>query len=292
MENINRPTIKVTWNAGFFSCTTDRLRNILSFHHQQKILPFVDSSEQYELYKDDGIDDISQFWRGNVRVSNNNDITEKFFEKKDIINDFLPDNYSVNCDYPKNSEDDQFSFYKNINHDYTSKIIDQYFSPSNEVLEFKNEIIEKYNLDLQKTISVCFRGNDKSTETNLPSYDEIGNKVIEAKNLYPDHKILVQTDEVGFDNYMLSKFPDCIILNETKKISNSRTAVQYTIGKGNRVLSAQKFLSIMYILSESSVVILNSGNVSLWISLFRKNSDNLYQYLSPYSTNNDIKWFN
>ena len=292
MTNINRPILKVTWNAGFFSCTTDRLRNILSFHHKNNILPIVDSSEQYELYKDDGIDDIAKYWRGGVEVNSYNDITEKFFKNKEIINDFLVGDYSTRCNYPKNCEDDQFNHYKDINHNYTSKIIDQYFSPSNEVLKLKDDIIEKYNIDLEKTISICYRGNDKSTETNLPSYDEIKNKLIEIKTTYPNHKILVQTDEIEFDNFMSLNFPECLILNETKKLNRTINAVQYTIKKGDRVLNAQKFLSIMYILSESSVVILNSGNVGLWVCLFRKNSNNLHQYLSPYGTNHNIKWFN
>ena len=46
----------------------------------------------------------------------------------------------------------------------------------------------------------------------------------------------------------------------------------------------------MLIISESNVVVLNSGNVGLWVCLYRENNNNVYQYLSP--KNSDQKnWF-
>lgn len=288
---IERPTLKITWNAGFFSCTTDRLRNLLKFHHENNILPYLDSSEQYELYKDDGIEDINRYWAGNVIVNSTTDITDKFFEVKKIESDFLPQDYSTNCKFPTESKYDQFGDYTEINYDYLSKIIDQYFSPSSEVLRLKDEILNRYQIKVDNTIGVCFRGNDKNTETNLPSYDEMSSKIDEVLGKNPNNTILVQTDETEFADYIKSKYPNSIILDEVKRINRSRTAIQYTIAKGERVITAQKFLAIMFILSQTSSIILNSGNVGLWVCLLRKNQNNIYQYLNEYGSENKLnKW--
>ena len=67
-------------------------------------------------------------------------------------------------------------------------------------------------------------------------------------------------------------------------------AVQFYIRPGQKILHAQYFLAIMQILSKCSNVILNSGNVGLWICLFRGNMDNVTQYLSPLNTNTENPW--
>jgi hypothetical protein len=46
----------------------------------------------------------------------------------------------------------------------------------------------------------------------------------------------------------------------------------------------------MSLISDCSDVILNSGNVGLWICLFRKNSDNVSQYLHKINSNTKAEW--
>ncbi len=49
--------LKVSHNAGFFSCCSVRLREIINFYNNTHILPIVDSYELFELYKLDVKDD-------------------------------------------------------------------------------------------------------------------------------------------------------------------------------------------------------------------------------------------
>jgi hypothetical protein len=286
----NRPTLKTTWNSGFFSCCTARLRNILEFHHNNKILPFVDSSEQWELYKDDGIENIQQWWGGTVEIYNNNDITNKFFKIHKDIKDFPSQSFSEFCDHPMVCNDDQYTNYHKINYNYVNKVIDLYFNLSDEIIQIKKDLIKKYKIEPQSLITICYRGNDKYLETNLPNYDEMLRKLEEIKNKKPNHSILVQSDEKEFNDFILKKFPKSIIIEETVKLSKTTNAVQYTINKGERTKNAQIFLSVMALISESSEVILNSGNVGLWICLLRKNSNNVHQYLSKINQNSEATW--
>jgi hypothetical protein len=133
-----------------------------------------------------------------------------------------------------------------------------------------------------------FRGNDKRLETNLPTYDELLSKTLELLSEYPDYDILVQSDEFEFCEFMKQKLNKVIIIEETKKINRTNTAIQYTLKKGERVIMAQTFLSVIQIIANSSHVILNSGNVGLWSCLYRKNFNGVHQYLSRINTNNKI----
>lgn len=285
---MNKPILKTTWNAGFFSCCTDILRQLTKYHFDNQELPFLDSSEQWELYKDNGIEDVSIFWFGLVMSKTEGDITGEFFNRKINFDFFKNENYSNNCLYPKSCNDDQYSPYNLINYDYMSKIVDTYFFPSENVIKITNDLISKYNIDLDKTISILFRGNDKKLETNLPTYDEILQKTLEVKLNFPNHKILVQSDEFEFCDFMKNNLSEIIIINETKKIPKSNTSIQYTLKKGERILTAQTFLSVMQIISKSSQIILNSGNVGLWTCLYRRKFDGVHQFLSKINTNERI----
>jgi hypothetical protein len=259
--------LEFEFTSGFFSTCTVLMRNIVGYHLQNNILPKIETSKLWNTYKDAEID-----------------IYTKFFERKNDIINLEPSKFSPSLD------EDQFSDFNLINYDYVNFIVNQYFSPSIEIIKIKNELIQKYNIDLKNTISVCYRGNDKSRETNLPTYDEMLNKITQIKYQTPNKKLLIQTDELEFSEYMLSHFPDSIVIHETKKIKRSNTAIQYTIPFGEKVITAQNFLSVMYLMSETSSIILNSGSVGMWVCLFRGNSNDVYQYLNPLNSDNPIKW--
>jgi hypothetical protein len=285
---MDRPILKTTWNAGFFSCCTDILRQLTKYHYENKKLPILDSSEQWELYKDDGLEDFSIFWFGLVLSKTDGDISENFFKQTDSFDEFNHEAFSSEYNYPTKCDEDQYSDYRNINYQYIGKLIDTYFKPSEKVTEIFNNLINKYNIDLSKTISILFRGNDKRLETNLPTYDELLSKTLELLSEYPDYDILVQSDEFEFCEFMKQKLNKVIIIEETKKINRTNTAIQYTLKKGERVIMAQTFLSVIQIIANSSHVILNSGNVGLWSCLYRKNFNGVHQYLSRINTNNKI----
>jgi hypothetical protein len=114
-------------------------------------------------------------------------------------------------------------------------------------------------------------------------------KIQSVHNQYPNHKLLIQTDEVGFTEYVKTKIPDFIQFTEVTKVASNKRATQFHIPIGGRLLHAQTFLAIMQILSRCDKVILNSGNVGMWVSLFRNNTDGVYQYLNIHGSNTLLK---
>lgn len=252
--------IVVDHNAGFFSSCTIRLKRIIDFYNKNKVYPIVDSSQQWAYYKDTP-----------------NDVTDYFFKSIDEDGPFI-DGY---MDFFESTEDQFLEYYKldfnNIQH-----LVKKYFSPSQYVIDFYNKLIDSYNINFEETIAVCFRGLNKHVETNLPSHEDMISKLVEIKNKYPNHKILVQSDEIEFYNKVLNLYPDSIYFKEIFKIqSNASTSIQYHIPPNQRMTQAIIFLSITQVLSKCSKLITNSGNVGMWICFYRNGSEGVYQYLNP-----------
>lgn len=267
-HNENLEVIKMNHDAGFFSVCNINLRTVIGYYSSNKKFCLIDTEDQWNWYKD---------------ISEN--IYNKFFK-------FNSETFSVDVkSFTESDDEDQFSDYSLINYDFVCPFVKKYFSPSDDVLILKDELIRKYNIDTSKLISLCYRGNDKMKETNLPSYEEMELKLLEIKQTYPDHRILIQSDENDFYNYFTEKYDDLIVIDEITKIDkNPYTAVQYTIPNGQKIKNAQTFLSIMLIMSESDVVILNSGNIGLWTCLYRGTNKNVHQFLSPKNTT-EKNWF-
>jgi hypothetical protein len=245
----------VTHDAGFFSCCTIRLQSIINFYNKTGLLPEVDSSGQWSNYKDD-----PQYL----------DITDKLFKTKDTIID------KKQILFSDDDKEDQFSDYSQINFGDVNFFVDKYFSPSDDVELIKLFFIKKYNIDVNNIISVLFRGNDKSREIHLPSYNQFLIKIDELKLKYPEFKLLIQTDENEFCDFIKSKYPDSIVIQELKRINRSDTAIQFVTPIGERFNLAKNFLGVMKIISETSHLITNKGNVGMWSCLFRGNFNNVH----------------
>jgi hypothetical protein len=245
--------LKVTHNAGFFSCCAIRLKDIINFYKENSILPIVDSSEQFNFYK-------------NIE----GDISNLFFENNN--SDFN----LTDMDYPEQFQDYSLIDFENIN-----LLIDKYFKPSDIINQISEDLIIKYGINPARTIAICFRGNDKQKETNLPSHQDMIEKLTGIKNKFPDYSILVQSDEIEFYEEVIKKFPDIIFFQEIIKINkNNNLAIQYVVPPEHRLNQALLFLAITLILSKCNKLIINSGNVGLFITLYRGNCNGVYQYLN------------
>lgn len=178
-----------------------------------------------------------------------------FFKKEKI--DDINFKRKINLINDNKTCEDQYSNYHKIDFSEINPIINEYFTLSNEVLNIEINLIENYKIKLDNTISILYRGNNKSNETILPTYQEILNKVNEVKNKYKNHVLLIQSDEIDFIDYIKSYYPESIIIEEIKKIKKSPLAIQYTINSGNKLSQSQLFLAIMKIISKTSKIILN-----------------------------------
>ena len=263
-----------TFNAGFFSCCSVKLFNIIEFIKKEKKLPaYVDSSQQFELYKKKSKDDV----------------TYDFFENFS--------NISINCD---NISIKKINFnplmhignYSNIDYEPLIPLIKKYFSSSKMVNEKVNFLINKYKIEPQNSIGVYYRGTDKSKETCIGSFDDFFmgvNKVLEQN---PTKSIIIQSDSKNFIDFIKKKnLQNTIFISENVcsstnlGIHNEQTAIQ---NYGQMFNLFATFL----ILSKCKYIVCNSGNCSLWMMLYRGNNNNVLQYLNSkwFISNFSINW--
>jgi len=246
-------------NHGFFSyCSVCLYKIIQNFVSNKKLPDYVDMSQIFCTFKKDYSDDISYF----------------FFNRNIIKKDILFDN-----NYNFFTNDLQFTNYHKINYDIINPIINKYFTVSDEIKEIINQIEKKYNINYENTCCIFYRGNDKITETILPSYYEIYQQLINIPNCI---QFLLQSDETEFFDFFKSKLDNYIIFNdEIKHIRKQKKSINHVINDYNEKLKLVKnFLAIVIIMSKCKYIICNSGNISIWITYFRGNSNNVYQFLN------------
>lgn len=254
-------TLKISYIGphGFFSCCSVSLMRIIEYLEKNKKLPdIIDRKEIYTTFKINEQDDISSLFF----IHNNPNITIEYSDE--II---------------KYQQDMQFEIYNKLNYEVINPIIAKYFTLSEDILKIVSFIEQKYNIDYDNTCCVFYRGNDKITETNIPSYDIMLNK-IKSLNLNVK-QYLFQSDETEFLVYFNNIIKNNIIFkDEIIHISRRISSINHVTNDRNIKLKyIKQFLAIVYIMSKCKYVICTSGNISVWITYFRGNSINVYQYL-------------
>ena len=137
-------SLSIKHNAGFFSCCSVKLRDIIKYINTNNNLPEkIYCSEQFKLYKNDFRQDITYVY------------FEHYKNTKNIIIDKIP----IVITNSKN--EDQFSNYNELNYQELYPIIYKYFSPSIEIINIIQNIVSKYNIDYNNTCVLFYRGNDK-----------------------------------------------------------------------------------------------------------------------------------
>jgi hypothetical protein len=225
-----------------------------------KIPESVDSSTQFDWYKN--------------KTSSDDDITYEYFEHYDNIQET-----NIYSPIYFNGES-QWEVYSRLNYNKITPVVNKYFSPSKRIIDIIENMQTKYNLIYDNICVLFYRGNDKSIETNLSSYDEYltyANSIIE-KN--PNIIFLIQSDETEFIEFMSAKFPNNSFYfnDEIRHIRRCVNTVDKVMKDKNYEFS-KYYLAITIIMSKCKYIICGSGNCSVWIMLYRGNCDNVYQHL-------------
>lgn len=251
-------TLTITHNAGFFSCCSIKLEEIIKYFNNNKILPdIVDSSNQFEWYK-----------------THRKDVTYDYFNHYSNYDNII---YTKNIEF---DHEDQFINYTNVRYTDIQPFINKYFSPSNIIKNNITEIEKKYSINYDNTCVLFYRGNDKNRETKICSYNEYityANKILEVD---PNIQFLIQSDETEFINKMLAIYPNnsYYFKDEIRHMNKCNNTVDLT-QKNNIEKYSQLYLAITIIMSKCKYIICGSGNCSIWIMFYRGNNTNVYQNL-------------
>lgn len=251
--------IKITYGCGFFSCCSVRLHEIIKYFNANKKTPeIVDSSEQFKLYKHPG---------------KNDDVTYNYFDKRDDYNI----DYVNNVDYV---HDYQFSPYSGIDYKNICDFVEKYFTPSQNIKTIVKNMEQKYNIDYNNTCVLFYRGNDKITETKLCHYNDMINEAIKIKQQNPNIRFLIQSDETEFIIAMTHKFRNSFYFRDEVRHMRKRVSSVDLHSKHLNHHYSKYYLAVTIIMSKCKYIVCTSGNCSIWILFYRKNSDNVRQFLN------------
>jgi hypothetical protein len=250
--------IKTTHNAGFFSCCYIRLYRIIGFFKIYRTLPLeVDSSGDFNMYK-----------------YNNDDVTFDFFENYKNINTSM----SINMNAEIIHWDEQYYNYKNLNYANVCPFVKKYFTPSQNIVNIRDKLLLKYNINTDNCVGLYYRGTDKNTETQVDDFESYYNKLNEViKN--NDIQVLIQTDSAPFLNYMKEKNSSIIVINENDT-SYTNKGIHNEKKSNENYVDMQNLFATFLIISKCKYIICGSCNGALWMMYYRMHANNVYQNLN------------
>jgi hypothetical protein len=260
------PTTKTligTHNSGFYSCINCLRISLYKLISQGIIPDRISLEDTLNHYKDAYKQDLYQFL---------------YQKNESAIGDLkFPFDFEIFC--PTQLRHDKLPF------EYLTPIENAYFYPSNLVLANCDMLMKKYNINLDKTIAVLHRGNDKWKETKLnPVEDWI--RTTESK-YQEGYKIIIQTDEASTKERFLSHFGDrCFFFQEMIFANSYHTNI---IPANRKVEWAILFECVMRIISKCNKIINHNGNCALVPILYRGNLEGEVQFFegTPYQYRKD-----
>jgi hypothetical protein len=177
----------------------------------------------------------------------------------------------------------QFIDYSQLNFNLINPLINHFFSLS-ELVKFNCEMLKsKYRFDPESSLAVIYRGLGKRLETNVADYSVFVEKVNQVANERSLNRVLLQSDEHEFLAYAIPRIPNSFCFSREAISASSTTKTvnaEWAIDGWQRIPYMTMFLAILNIIAQSQCVVLHSGNVGLWVSLFRGRADDIFQYLS------------
>tara|TARA_B100000945_G_C20337876_1_gene575872 strand:+ start:209 stop:1066 length:858 start_codon:yes stop_codon:yes gene_type:complete len=247
--------VELLHNFGFFSNCSVALREIINYIHDNNSIPLrIESKNSFTEYKSENAtlsewfvnpeNALSQILQKNIQqTQSNNDIFQHWFEN---------DPYTFNVE----------AF---------QMLIHTYFKPNDEIEHLKNSLKSKYNIDPSNTLFLYLRGTDKAIEMSKTP-EEI--MIQKCKDLQNNLNIIVQSDEPTFIERVKNECINVIHIEELETRGHNDI-----IGRNRH---SKVLLACTLIASECNTIIMTTGNVSLWMLLYRGHNTNVHQYYHPH----------
>lgn len=145
----------------------------------------------------------------------------------------------------------------------------RYFTPSEAVVNRRNELMARHRIKPRKTITVCYRGTDKGIEITLapPSeYLEATKRILLQK---PGYRVLVQTDQAQVRDYLMTELGDRAFFLPEMPVTESNRVIHKLIPAEDKVDFGQTLLATVLIMAKTKYLVTHTGNMALWTVLFR-----------------------
>lgn len=170
------------------------------------------------------------------------------------------------------------SRYRTIDLSIIQPLLTSYFHPSNLVLSRQRELLNRYDIDLSKTLAMNYRGTDKGREISLSPVEEWLETTRRAlKKLPGETRLLIQTDQEQVRQRFLAEFPHQAFFFEEMPVTRGQQVIHEILDVEERDDFAVNLLASTLILANCNRLITHKGNVALWTVLFRGHSVGMTQ---------------
>ena len=236
--------------SGFFSNTTVLLKGILNNPKQGNVKVY--NKKKYGIYK----------------KHKNHLVYFDFFEDPKTVDVVVPDKFNS-----KVYRMPHLMNYNKINFNALTPYIKKYFTPKKEIRDLSQNLINKYNIDVDNTCMIYYRGTDhfETIQAEYGSLLEIINKITDKPSIF------AQSDDTNFLNYITKQYNNVGIFEENTH-TTSTNGLHYDSSNSENYESIKVLLAIMLIMAKCKYLIFgSSGNVAYWTVLYRGNMNNVHQ---------------
>jgi hypothetical protein len=251
-----RDTYFLTYNAGLLSCSSVTLSDITT---SGRTVRKIKSNFGMSLYK-------KWLLRNNWK---------SFFQIPILTNSSQLASAQSEI-YPKDIHDWWGKDYASIPFKTVQEPIGLYFRLSPEVVKFSDSFVDKYEISLEETIGVHYRGTDKQTEIETPSLTQFISQTSQFMQEMANPKILLLTDEPDVVAGFEAAFPKAVITISELAVPGGSIGAHILDSKEPEV-QGQIFLAILSLVSKCKKVVTHTGNGALWEVLFRGSTEGLKQ---------------
>lgn len=150
--------------------------------------------------------------------------------------------------------------------------IQRYFQPSPEVYRKKTDLISKYSVRPEKTITLWYRGTDKGSEIDLDSPEKYLEQAQSILRRNPLLRVHIQTDQEQVRSFLATELGDRGFFFTELPVSSADEGIHFTTPAEEQIQSGQDLLAAVLIASSSRHLITHTGNVALWTVLYRGNT--------------------
>lgn len=250
------PTIK---NYGLFSTFTLLLTSIIATYKKYNKLPQID-----------GRNILSQ-----LNADPEKDMYKHFFETDESVH--IEFGEELKLFHP----DQQHELYSEENIKYFKPFFDRYFKLNHHIHWKQNQLVEKYSVDPEKSISIILRGSDKWVDmggmitTGPIPYTALAEKLIKEN---PQMKVLLQTEHKNVIDHCIHRFP-MTVFTETRLTVDPYTPL-FISDIENKLDWVEWYIAALWVHSRSKYVISYTGNSAFFVYLVRGTTKNLYQEIA------------
>ena len=246
--------IVVDHNHGFFSCCSVSLRAIIESIRSTGGIPiFINVSNAFNEYKSSKATmqewfvqpthALAEVMKGTPHAQVAGDLFQAWYENDPYT--FEPRAFQV--------------------------VVSCYFRPTPEIWGIVDALKAKYGIDPSRSCYIYYRGTDKVSEMARTPVDVMLEK---SSELHRSEDIIVQSDEPEFVQRVRERFANVTHVAELSARGGAE------LSERNR--HSKILLACVLIASQCKRIVMTTGNVSLWMLLYRGVSSNVHQYYHPH----------